>query len=792
MLGPISIQSNAWWIAVLLGLALLIPLTWFAWKTRQGLERGFRLGLTLRTIGILLLLACLVEPHWTTQRAVKGANIVTVVADNSQGMSVLDIGQNRSRGEKMIDRLMSPEATWQSKLAENFQLRSYRFDRDLRRIMDFSSLDFTGDRTQILNTLNQLKERFANLPLAGTILITDGNATDFDGNLPDLTGLPPIYPVILGNDGQLNDVSLAQVELRQTVFDDAPVSIRANVASSGSVPKQIEVSIQNLETISGELSNLPESKIISTRADSKPVNVTFNWRPIETGIQFYQLEANSDLQEGQDSESEATLLNNRRVVMVDRGQKEFRILYVSGRPNWEYKFLNRSLYDDPQLKMVGLLRVARREPKFEFKGRSGESSNPLYRGFGREEESERYDQPVLVRVNTRDEVELRGGFPKTAEELFAYDAIVIDDLEADFFTYQQLTLIRRFVSERGGGLLALGGADALDHGEYEKTPLATALPVYLDRGPEFAPGENLSWKLTREGWVEPWTRVRPLESDERSRLTAMPPFKVLNPLPGLKPGARVLAEVEDAQGKAFPSLVAQNFGSGRVACVTVGDLWRWGLKGESEQADLARFWRQLARWLVTDTPQQVEIQAKMEGSNTRLVVKARDKEYLPLDLGQARIKIRKVTAKKNQLESEEKPSFTEIDLHAEPVPNVSGQFEANFSSREAGAYRAEVEVTDLNGVVVGRAETGWVNDPATEEFARLQPNRSLMEEIAQKTGGRVLSWSELDDLGEELAKQPAPVMEAWSYPLWHNGWLFLAALGCFLGEWALRRKRGLA
>ena len=30
--------------------------------------------------------------------------------------------------------------------------------------------------------------------------------------------------------------------------------------------------------------------------------------------------------------------------MVDGGQKAFRILYVTGRPNWEYKFLNRALY----------------------------------------------------------------------------------------------------------------------------------------------------------------------------------------------------------------------------------------------------------------------------------------------------------------------------------------------------------------------------------------------------------------------------------------------------------------
>src|SRR5208282_6200138 len=103
-----------------------------------------------------------------------------------------------------------------------------------------------------------------------------------------------------------------------------------------------------------------------------------------------------------------------------------------------------------QVQMVSLIRVARREPKFEFMGRAGEESNPLFRGFDRKgEEDARYDQPVLIRLNTKDEFELRGGFPKTAEELFKYDAVILDRVEADFFTHEQLLLLQRFVSERG-------------------------------------------------------------------------------------------------------------------------------------------------------------------------------------------------------------------------------------------------------------------------------------------------------------------------------------------------------
>ena len=79
---------------------------------------------------------------------------------------------------------------------------------------------------------------------------------------------------------------------------------------------------------------------------------------------------------------EATLANNETIVTVDRGSGPYRVLYVSGRPNWEYKFLHRAVEGDDQTQLVGLIRIAKREPKFEFRGRSGESSNPLFRGFG--------------------------------------------------------------------------------------------------------------------------------------------------------------------------------------------------------------------------------------------------------------------------------------------------------------------------------------------------------------------------------------------------------------------------
>ena len=151
--------------------------------------------------------------------------------------------------------------------------------------------------------------------------------------------------------------------------------------------------------------------------DSEVVPFHFQVKPERAGLLFYQLRvsAKGELEQFAKPETtrEATLANNTSILVVNRSRGPYRVLYVAGRPNWEFKFLNRSLLEDDQIQMAGLIRIAKREPKFDFRGRAGESSNPLFRGFGNQskEEIERYDKPVLIRLNTQDAAELKGGFP---------------------------------------------------------------------------------------------------------------------------------------------------------------------------------------------------------------------------------------------------------------------------------------------------------------------------------------------------------------------------------------------
>jgi uncharacterized membrane protein len=785
-LASLSIPQGPWLWVALAAAVLLVPLAWLSLAPAGRDSRTMAVGLALRTLAVGFLLVCLLDLRWTAPRAAKGENAFAVLVDDSASLSVRDSSDDEIRGERLRALLPSGPGTWTETLASDFQLRRYAFGRDVRRIRDADDLGFTEDRSDLVSALARLARRSSGAPLAGILVLSDGNATDRSpGVEPDLAGLPPVHVVVLGREGT-PDLRIESATVEARSFDDMPLALRVEVSRHGALPAEATVSVRPLVGSIGETSP-PPTRIRFPDTSSAPISTTLRWNSESSGIGFHVVEVVPD---GGAVSAEATTLNNRRLVAVDRGLPERRILYVGGRPGWEFKYLNRALSADPRLRLSGIIRVAKREPKFDFKGRAGEASNPMFRGFGAEaEETTRYDEPVLVRVHVSDDRELRDGFPKTAEELFEYDAVVLDSVEASFFTHDQLVLLRGFVADRGGGLLMLGGADSLDDGGYARSPLASVLPVYLDRTAERAPQGRLRWSLTREGWVQPWMRVAESETAERARLDAMPSLLVGHALVQTKPGATVFAQFEDEEGVTYPGLVAQTFGAGRAAIVAAGDLWRWGLRDSSEAVALERFWRQTARWLVSESPPRVSVVARpTTGGSTRLEITARDRAHVPADDAVVSVSIERIQV------GDESPNdgFSSLTLDAAPDPAGRGRYALVVPARESGAYRARVEVTTAgSGDVLGTAETGWTVDASHEEFRSADPDRAFLEDIARRTGGSVVDASELDAFARSLPNLAAPITTIVSEPVWHSPWLLLATLACLGAEWLWRRWRGL-
>src|SRR5262245_5856398 len=110
-----------------------------------------------------------------------------------------------------------------------------------------------------------------------------------------------------------------------------------------------------------------------------------------------------------------------------------RILYIEGEPRAEMKFINRALQDNGP-RVVTLQRTA--DSKY-------------------------------LRLGVAGPEDLKDGFPKSQAELFRYSAIVLGSIEASAFDSEQHRLLAAFVTEHGGGLLALGGARAFGAGGWD-------------------------------------------------------------------------------------------------------------------------------------------------------------------------------------------------------------------------------------------------------------------------------------------------------------------------------------
>src|SRR6266567_1507188 len=232
-LATLFISGRDWLLpaAAALGGALLLLFWGYRRAPATGVVRAACFGLKL--VGILALAACLLEPLWSGERARPGANFFAVLADNSQGMQIKDRGQSQTRGQFLHGLLTSQKADWQAKLDENFQVRRYVFDSRLQSTKDFGELVFDGRASSIGAALRGLAERYKGQPLAGVLLLTDGNATDLPDGAPDLSGLPPIYPVVIGTDDPIKDIAVNSIKVTQTAFEDAPVSLQADVSCVG-------------------------------------------------------------------------------------------------------------------------------------------------------------------------------------------------------------------------------------------------------------------------------------------------------------------------------------------------------------------------------------------------------------------------------------------------------------------------------------------------------------------------------------------------------------------------------
>src|SRR5205823_4854442 len=146
-----------------------------------------------------------------------------------------------------------------------------------------------------------------------------------------LRALPPLYPVVFGRDGPARDLAVTSTSVTQTSFEDAPVTIQAEVSATGFPSEEVVGKLFAIESPKHPARSAPppqpptkpvaEQKLV-VPPDSGKIVFRFQIRPAQTGVLFYRL----TVEPKSTGAAEATLANNESVITVDRGAGPYRLL----------------------------------------------------------------------------------------------------------------------------------------------------------------------------------------------------------------------------------------------------------------------------------------------------------------------------------------------------------------------------------------------------------------------------------------------------------------------------------
>lgn len=401
----------------------------------------------------------------------------------------------------------------------------------------------TDSDTQLLTALRQVPSRFGRRPPAGIVLFSDGRARDESGveqlakQFAKLN--VPVHVVPVGDTAKGGDVAIVACVVPPRARRFAEVEVQVFLRSYGFDGKRCEVSLiapdddgsRTRESSDGRAMldrslTTSATESASYRNLAPPVPVTLHDGFQSVGLSFRTDAKTRKLQVNVSSlPDEVSTTNNSFKAEVQIDRTKIRVLYVEGS-------------SQP-------LQPVQTGNRYEVRG----PYSDLQRALTEDEDIEcvvlhaPYGRGRLARVADGAAASSTGrGFPETVAELSAFDAIIVSDVAANAFTEQQLAWLEKWVGQRGGGLLMVGGQRSFRAGGWDDTPIAEMLPVEMLGENDWLPGTQVNVIADSQAMSHPlWTIVTD-ERQNRDIVGQFPSFFGANRWSGVKPNlSRVLA-----------------------------------------------------------------------------------------------------------------------------------------------------------------------------------------------------------------------------------------------------------
>jgi hypothetical protein len=136
------------------------------------------------------------------------------------------------------------------------------------------------------------------------------------------------------------------------------------------------------------------------------------------------------------------------------------------------------------------------------------------------------------------------------------------------------------------------------------------------------------------------------------------------------------------------------------------------------------------------------------------------------------------------------PGGEKRDVRATLADPRTGRFSGSLMFDQPGIYRIAVEARK-GTTVLGASERWVLVGGADAEMADPRLNEDVLRRVARASGGRYLAARDASDIPALLAEQAADPGTPRLEELWHNIWIFTAAVMLLAVEWFTRRRWGL-
>jgi len=691
----------------------------------------------------------------------------------------------------------------------------------------------TGQGTDLGGVLSRVAAEFLGREdrrLAGVLLVTDGRHTaGGEGPLDALAGLGVarrdlhVTAVALGNASSGRNLRVERIRAMDWVLVEDDVVFETairHVGFTGQADVRAEMTIEKVADAEGRTLEKPvpyeppagaiaEQGPFRLGTEDEPTPVRMRARMREPGTFRVSVRAVLPREDaGMDSIPEDDVATHELRVVDQR----IKVLYVDNLPRYDLRFLGNWLTREP-------------EP---------DPTRPEQRGRYDAQILQQSADPTLDPPHSPTTEPLRA-FPRTRRDLFAYDVLILGDIDWLHLagTPQEsralLGLIRDFVEE-GGGVVLEAGEDYNDPLSFRDTPLQDLVPVVLrDRDRTVSDKDRkdkpFRIELTDAGRLHPVFGVVPgsdggIASPEELlqiwRGDDPPPFArfardwmwywMYRATGGLKPGAIALArawqsgpldpDLLDDTGRPVVVFAVMPYGRGRVFFSALDSIWR--IRKAQGDRFYGAFWDQVIRYLATyrllGGNKRYKITTDKEryfaGEVATVTITALDRDYEPLaDPWLDGLHIEGPDGVSVRLEGDERPE----NMAAEGA--APGTYRLYRPLRRKGTYRLWIRDPDDTGRGVGnRAERRIEVEYRAQELRLTLPDHDLLAAIVEETDGRFVDdrlarLSDLPALAQDLPARTAQrIVDRRERTQWDAPWVLLLLVALLGLEWALRKR----